>query len=59
VKIPHGERLIPEKPADDEATTWIEPVLYCEVEYSQITRSGTFRDPVFVRMRPDLATQDV
>ena len=58
-KIPTGERLIPEKPADDEETTWIEPVLFCEVEYSQITRSGTFRDPVFVRMRPDLATQDV
>jgi DNA ligase D-like protein (predicted ligase)/DNA ligase D-like protein (predicted polymerase)/DNA ligase D-like protein (predicted 3'-phosphoesterase) len=58
-RIPQIDRPIEEKPADDNETTWIQPRLFCEVEYSQITGSGTFRDPVFVRMRPDLAPEDV
>ncbi|MDX1739912.1 MAG: non-homologous end-joining DNA ligase, partial [Rhodothermales bacterium] len=53
-----AERPIDEKPVDDGVTTWIEPGLVCEVEYSQITANGTFRDPVFVRMRPDLAPRE-
>ena len=39
---------------DASSTTWIEPVLYCEVQYASVTPNGTLREPVFVRMRPDL-----
>lgn len=58
-KIPQAERPVTEKPADDAETTWLEPSLFCEVQYSQLTDNGTFRDPVFVRLRPDLTAEDV
>ncbi len=58
-KIPTIDRPIEEKPADDAETTWLEPQLFCEVQYSQLTKNGTFRDPVFVRLRPDLTPGDV
>jgi ATP-dependent DNA ligase len=48
------ERPIDERPLDAKSTTWIEPALYCEVQYASITPNGTLREPVFVRMRPDL-----
>ena len=59
VKLPAVERPVTEKPADDAETTWVEPRLFCEVRYSQLTGNGTFRDPVFVRLRPDLTPEDV
>ncbi|HEU4366214.1 MAG TPA: non-homologous end-joining DNA ligase, partial [Candidatus Krumholzibacteria bacterium] len=52
-KVPGGRRPIKEKPLDDKETTWLEPVLWCEVAYGTITPNGTLREPVFVRMRPD------
>ena len=48
------ERMIDEKPLDDHKTTWVEPVAYCEIQYASITKNNTFREPVFVRLRPDL-----
>ncbi len=45
---------IKEKTDDDRVSTWIEPKLFVEIEYASITGSGTFREPVFLRMRPDL-----
>ena len=39
---------------DTDNTTWIEPIIWCEIEYAMITKNKTFREPVFVRMRPDL-----
>lgn len=47
------ERPIKEKPLDDKLTTWIEPLLWCEVQYASFTKDGMLREPVFVRMRPD------
>ncbi|MCE9599672.1 MAG: non-homologous end-joining DNA ligase [Spirochaetia bacterium] len=35
--------------------TWIEPTEWCEIEYASITRDGMFREPVFLRLRPDRA----
>ena len=35
---------------EEKKTTWVEPVLVCEVEYSMITDNGTFRDPVFKKL---------
>jgi ATP-dependent DNA ligase len=54
-KIREVERPVDTKPVDDAETTWIEPTLYCEVEYASITKNGTYREPVFVRLRPDLS----
>ena len=53
-KIREVERPIDDKPVDDAETTWIEPKLYCEVQYASITKNGTYREPVFLRLRPDL-----
>lgn len=53
-KIREVARPIREKPVDDADTTWLEPMLWCEVQYASITRNGTFREPVFKRLRPDL-----
>jgi ATP-dependent DNA ligase len=53
-KIPTTRRLIKEKPVDDKVTVWIEPTLWCEVQYASRTHNDTLREPVFVRMRPDL-----
>jgi bifunctional non-homologous end joining protein LigD len=54
-KIKRKERPVSEKPVDDAQTVWIEPVLICEVQYSSLTKDGKLREPVFLRLRPDLA----
>ena len=48
------KRPVEEKPLDDAKTTWIEPQLYAEIQYSMLTHNGTYREPVFLRLRPDL-----
>ena len=53
-KVETTKRYIEEKPLDDAATTWIEPQLYCEIQFASITPNNTYREPVFVRMRPDM-----
>jgi bifunctional non-homologous end joining protein LigD len=45
---------VKERPIDDARTTWLEPELLCEVQYASLTPNGTLREPVFVRLRPDL-----
>jgi DNA ligase D-like protein (predicted ligase)/DNA ligase D-like protein (predicted polymerase)/DNA ligase D-like protein (predicted 3'-phosphoesterase) len=47
------DRPIAEKPVDERKTVWVEPRLWCEVQYTSITPNGTLREPVFLRMRPD------
>jgi bifunctional non-homologous end joining protein LigD len=47
-------RPFKEKPPDDAATTWIEPKIVCEVQYASVTEDGLLREPVFLRLRPDL-----
>ncbi|MCG8607536.1 non-homologous end-joining DNA ligase [bacterium] len=53
-KVRTGKRPIEPKPIDDANTVWLEPKLYCEIEYASLTDNGTYREPVFVRLRPDL-----
>jgi DNA ligase D-like protein (predicted polymerase)/DNA ligase D-like protein (predicted ligase)/DNA ligase D-like protein (predicted 3'-phosphoesterase) len=53
-KIPAGPRVINEKPLDDATTTLIEPQLFCEIQFASITPNDTFREPVFIRLRPDI-----
>src|SRR5262245_40681121 len=48
------KRPIKEKPLDDARSVWVEPKLTCEVQFSSITPDGLLREPVFLRMRPDL-----
>ncbi|MCB0719532.1 MAG: non-homologous end-joining DNA ligase [Bacteroidetes bacterium] len=52
--VPTAERPVDTKPPDDKETTWIEPRLWCEVQFASITKNKTYREPVFVRMRPDI-----
>jgi bifunctional non-homologous end joining protein LigD len=39
---------------DPKITTWIEPKVIAEVAYAQLTTDKMFREPVLVRLRPDL-----
>ncbi len=43
----------------DKGTTWIEPRLVCEVEYTERTDDGLLRQPVFLRMRDDKPPEEV
>src|SRR5262249_15460761 len=42
------------KPLDDARSIWLEPKLMCEVQFASLTKDGMLREPVFVRLRPDL-----
>jgi DNA ligase D-like protein (predicted ligase) len=50
-----AKRPFKEKPIDDAISIWVEPTLWCEVQYASLTPNGTLREPVFVRLRPDMA----
>jgi len=52
--LPKIQRPIKEKPIDDSQSIWIEPKLMCEVQFASFTRDGLLREPVFLRLRPDL-----
>lgn len=54
--IPEIERPVEAKPVDDRQTTWIEPRIVCELQYASWTENGTLREPVFLRLRPDLSS---
>ncbi|MFM7859743.1 MAG: hypothetical protein ACKO96_49380, partial [Flammeovirgaceae bacterium] len=42
------------KIVDEKITTWVEPKLMAEVSFARLTQDEMFREPVFVRMRPDV-----
>jgi len=52
--LPKIQRPIKEKPIDDSQSIWIEPKLMCEVQFASFTPDGLLREPVFLRLRPDL-----
>lgn len=39
---------------DEKTSTWLEPSAMVEVSYSKLTPDKMFREPVFLRLRPDL-----
>ena len=39
---------------DEKTSKWIEPKLVAEISYAKITADKMFREPVFVRLRPDM-----
>ena len=53
-KLPRIKRPIKEKPLDDARSVWLEPTLVCEVQFASLTKDGALREPVFLRLRPDL-----
>lgn len=53
-KLQEIDRPVQEKPIDNAKTIWVEPKLYCEIQYASFTENGTYREPVFLRLRPDL-----
>jgi DNA ligase D-like protein (predicted ligase)/DNA ligase D-like protein (predicted 3'-phosphoesterase) len=55
--IKRVKRPIKEKPLDDAQTVWIEPRAVCEVQFASLTKEGMLREPVFLRLRPDLAAK--
>lgn len=40
---------------DEKISTWLAPEVIAEISYSKLTPDNMFREPVFVRLRPDLA----
>ncbi len=42
------------KLVDEKISTWLTPEIHAEVSYSKLTPDKMFREPVFVRLRPDL-----
>ena len=55
MKISRIRRPVEEKPAGDAQTVWLDPQVVCEVQYASLTKDGMLREPVFLRLRPDLA----
>lgn len=51
------KRPVKEIPSDNARSIWVEPKLACEVRYASLTPDGLLREPVFLRMRPDLAVK--
>lgn len=48
------KKPISDKVMDEKISKWIEPALIAEINFSMITKDNQFREPVFVRLRPDL-----
>lgn len=48
------KKPIPDKVMDEKISIWVEPILIAEISFSMITKDNQFREPVFVRLRPDL-----
>ncbi len=42
----------------EKGTTWVEPTMVCEVEYSEWTAEGLLRQPVFLRFRDDKTPEE-
>ncbi len=45
--------------ATNMPVTWVEPKLVCEVKFSEQTKGGSLRHPVFLHLRPDKPTKEV
>lgn len=42
----------------EKGTTWVEPTMVCEVEYTEWTEEGLLRQPVFLRFRDDKRAEE-
>jgi len=48
------KKPIANKVMDEKITTWVEPKLVVEISFAKITADKMFREPVFLRLRPDM-----
>ncbi len=46
-------------PKTNMPVTWVKPELVCEIKFSEITRDGIFRHPVFMQIREDKSPEDL
>jgi ATP-dependent DNA ligase len=53
-KLSKMKKSIKEKVLDEKITTWLQPELWIEITYSQLTPDKMYREPVFLRLRLDL-----
>ena len=51
------QKPILQKTENDLDSIWCAPRILCEIEYASITENQTFREPVFIRLRPDLENE--
>jgi bifunctional non-homologous end joining protein LigD len=58
-KLKRDDSPFSEKPPLHRPTTWLKPQLVAEVSFSEWTRDGVLRAPVFVRLRDDIAPASV
>jgi len=48
-----------EKVKTNMPVTWVKPKYVCEVKFTEWTRDGKMRHPIFLRMRSDKTTKDI
>jgi DNA ligase D-like protein (predicted ligase)/DNA ligase D-like protein (predicted 3'-phosphoesterase) len=53
-KLEEIKKPVKVKLPDDKVSIWVEPELIAEVTFATMTADRIFREPVFLRMRPDL-----
>ncbi|ASK30791.1 DNA ligase D [Chryseobacterium sp. T16E-39] len=46
-------------PKTNMPVTWVQPKLVCEIKYSEITKDGIFRHPVFIAIRQDKNPEEI
>jgi DNA ligase D-like protein (predicted ligase)/DNA ligase D-like protein (predicted polymerase)/DNA ligase D-like protein (predicted 3'-phosphoesterase) len=54
-KLTTVAKPIKQKLLDDSQSIWVESKLMCEAQFMRITKDGMLREPVFIRLRPDLS----
>ncbi|HCR55305.1 MAG TPA: hypothetical protein DIW27_12865, partial [Cytophagales bacterium] len=53
-QLKETDKPVKDKVLDEKVSTWIEPKLFVEITFASFTPDKNFREPVFVRLRPDL-----
>jgi bifunctional non-homologous end joining protein LigD len=59
------QKLIIKKSPFDEViktnspVTWVKPLLVCEIKFTEWTKNGQFRHPIFVRLRSDKSAEEI
>lgn len=48
-----------EKVKTNMPVTWVTPKLVCEIKFSEVTRDGKLRHPIFLHLREDKSTEEV
>ena len=51
------KKPVKETTSENARSHWVEPKLVCEVRYASLTPDGLLREPVFLRLRPDLTVK--